>query len=70
MRSIPVMTKQKEEVEAKEIKNFALQLNRHKQKEGIYIAFSFSKGANAEVKNKQKEGLKIILISAKELARK
>jgi DNA modification methylase len=69
-RLVPVMVKQKDKVEGKEIEKFAIQLNHHKQNEGIYVALSFLKSAQAEAVKKQKEGLRIILISAKELLRK
>ena len=68
-RTVPVMVKQKEKAESKDVSNFAIQLNHHKQKEGIYVALSFLKSARTEAEKKVKEGLHIILITAKELLR-
>lgn len=68
--SIPVMVKHKGKIESKEIEKFAIQLAYHKHKRGIFVAQSFLKSAQYEAKEKQAEGLEIVLISAKELLRK
>ncbi len=65
--SIPVMVKQKEKIEAREISGFAIQLNHYGRKKGLFIAFSFSKNALAEIQKKKLEGFDIIPIRAKEL---
>jgi DNA modification methylase len=68
--SIPVLVKQKEKIDAKEIEHFAIQLHHHKKNQGIYIAFNFLRSAKDEVEKKEEEGMQMKLIPAKELLRK
>jgi len=65
--SIPVMVKHREKVAAKEIQNFAVQLNHHNRKRGLFIGLSFSKMALDEINKRRLEGVEIIPISAKDI---
>jgi DNA modification methylase len=70
VNSIPVMVKQKEKVDAKDIARFAFQLSHHKQEKGIFVALNFIKSAQVEAQKQRDKGLDINLVSAKDLIRK
>lgn len=67
LNSIPVMVKQKENIEGKEIKNFVTQIKYHNQTSGIYIGLGFSNNAITEAKLVNTLGITIVLISARDL---
>ena len=65
--AIPVMVKQKDSIDAKEIEYYAFQLSYHNHQKGIYVALSFSESALNEIENKRQGGIEIIPIRVNEL---
>lgn len=68
VNTIPIQIKQSERVGRNVVDNFETALRRVKKKKGIIVAFSFTKGAYAEVARAgAQEGVKIRLITVREL---
>ena len=66
--STPIQVKQSERVGRNVVDNFETAIRRKKKKEGIVVAFSFTKGAYEEAKRAKIEGgLEIKLVTVKEL---
>ncbi|MFH1889447.1 MAG: DNA methyltransferase [Nanoarchaeota archaeon] len=65
---IPIQVKQSERVGRNIVDNFETAVRRRRKKEGVVVAFSFTKSAYEEVARvENEEGLKIKLVTVKEL---
>ena len=64
----PIQVKQSERVGRNVVDNFETAIRRKRKKEGIIVAFSFTKGAYEEAKRaKLEDGLEIRLVTVKKL---
>ena len=67
---IPIQVKQSERVGRNPIDNFQTAIRRVNKKKGIFVAFSFGKGAYEEVARAKNDGIEIELIRVEELLKK
>ncbi|MBN2330280.1 MAG: restriction endonuclease [Candidatus Aenigmarchaeota archaeon] len=63
----PIQVKQSPDVGRNPIDNFQTAIRRGSKKKGIFVAFSFGKGAYEEAARAKNDGIEIKLITVKEL---
>jgi DNA modification methylase len=66
----PIQVKQSESIGRNPIDNFQTAIRRVNKKRGLFIAFSFGKGAYEEVARAKNDGIEIQLITVEELLKK